>query len=516
MEANQFDNNAKNRLSKHQSQLDVDSFWDQLEPKLPKDKSRTKIFILFLIAGLLLCSGLLGWYLFEKNKQQDSVVNSNALANQVNKSETDIKEFGNHASNTSDVKRDNASKFSQVDDAEMNENKDKSIQQDNKEAISKAGLKTSVANVNSKYTPKKAKVDDRDKIEKQTAKRNDLNNGKANESSSGNPGNLYTDYLTKNFVLKNQTNSNDKNQSENIHESSNDKSTSSTEQLTQEQIESAMAINYLPLLSQLLQVKNLFIDLNFESVPAIEKLQALISPKKDNLRIDLLPIIGIGYYTKNLNYSGTDNLADYVNLRKRAESNLEEWLFGLNVNLSYGQFGLLTGIEYVKRNEKFNFSLNKTDNLFGTTEIRVETNDSFNIISGTGWHGSTQIRKVVHYNSIQQWNVPLGLNYHFSLQGLRLTIGAGAMFSISNKINGKTLDRGLNVADWNKSPDLSYNTNLGVGWYGELSCTFPIANRIAFNTGFRVQEFPGNYLTGPLELNYRSYLLRSGLVISLR
>ena len=83
MKANEFDQNAKSRLSRHESQMDVDAFWEQLEPKLPKDKSRPKFFVLFFIAGLLLCSGLFGWYFISKSKQVEfSVKNSEqAIAN---------------------------------------------------------------------------------------------------------------------------------------------------------------------------------------------------------------------------------------------------------------------------------------------------------------------------------------------------------------------------------------------------------------------------------------------------
>jgi hypothetical protein len=96
-----------------------------------------------------------------------------------------------------------------------------------------------------------------------------------------------------------------------------------------------------------------------------------------------------------------------------------------------------------------------------------------------------------------------------------LEFAAGTMFSIQNKITGRTLDSALHISEWGQSPDLSYKTNLGLGWFGDLSCSIPFTDALSFNAGFRVQEFPENYLNGPLKLRYRSYLFKTGLVFKL-
>lgn len=519
MESNQFDNNAKHRLSKHESQMDVDAFWDQLEPKLPKDKSRPKFFILILLAGILLCSGALGWYFFERIKQQKANEHSTEYPLQANKPVNDKNEIEHSELLNSQGIKDHPSALAEAGAANMKENDLVLNQKNNHQANSNADQMADESNLNLKNTVTKVKVRDQENGKSQSSRQIEKGDIKQNEFSTPIQREFYTDYLTKNFVLKSQSQSSvpgDEERSANFTETVNEQSKAQNGNSINDQIETPYFINNLPLILQSIKFKDLFVEVDLTtSVPNVDEFKLVVATIKNQLKMTLMPSIGIGWYSKDLSYSGTDDLVEYINLRKQSETNLEEWLFGMNVNLSYGQMGLLTGVEYVRRNEKFNYSSSKTENLFGSTAIRVETKDSFNMIPGTGWHGSTQIRKVVHHNSIQQWNVPLGLNYHFDLRGLRMTVGGGAMFSIANNIYGKTLDSGLNISEWNQTSDLSSQTNLGIGWFGELNCNLPITNHIMFQTGFRVQEFTGNYLNGPLELHYRSYLLRSGLVFNL-
>ncbi len=516
MEANQFDNNAKHRLSKHQSQMDVDAFWNQLEPKLPKDKSRPKFIIWILLAGILLCSGVLGWYFFERSKQQKAAEHSAEYPLQANNPVNDKNVIEQSEELNSKEIKDHSSALNDAD-AENMKDKDLVLNlKNNHQANSNDDQRASKSNLNSKNTVTKVKVRDQKNGKSQSSRQIEMGDIKQNESSTPIQRELYTDYLTKNFVLKPQSQSSvpgDEERSTNIPETVNEQSKAKNGNSINDQIETSYFINNLLLIFQSIKFKDLFEDVDLTSVPDVDEFKLAVPAKKNHIKLTLMPSIGIGWYSKDLSYSGTDDLAKYINVRKQAETNLEEWLFGVNVNLSCGQMGLLTGIEYVRRNEKFNYASSKTENLFGTTEIRVETKDSFNLILGTGWHGSTQIRKVVHHNSIQQWNVPLGLNYLFNLHGLQMTVGAGALFSIANQINGKTLDHGLNIAEWNRSPDLLYKSNLGVGWFSEVNLSVPVFTILQFNTGLRVQEYPSSYLNGPLSLRYRSYLINTRIIL---
>jgi hypothetical protein len=515
MEANQFDKSAKSRLSGHHSQMDVEAFWNQLEPKLPKDKSRPKIFILILLAGILLCSGALGWYFFERSKQQDAIEHSTEYPLQANKPVKDKNEIEQFAISNSNLINEHSSALA---DVVKKNNKDNVLNQKNNEKIiSQHEIRLGKSYLKSNHSDEKISSSDENTANRQSGSPIEMSSVEQNESSSPIQRELYTDYLTKNFVLKPQSKSavsRKEEQSVKTDDVVNTQTMVQNVNSTNDQMESSYLVSNIPLILQSLKIRDLFMDLNLNSVPEIEEVRHVLPSKRNHIKIALLPIVGIGSYTKELSYSGTDDLKDYLNYLQRYESKLEEWLLGFDAMLIYKNFGLLTGIEYVRRNEKFSFASKRSENIFGNTDIRVEANDTFQIISGAGWHGTTQVRKVVNYNSIQQWNVPLGLNYQFNVKGMQCTVGGGAMFSISNSIQGKTLDRNLNVVEWNQSPDLLYRSNLGVGWFGELNCTIPIANRIAFNTGFRIQEFPGSYLTDTLDLHYKSYLFRSGLIFN--
>ncbi|MBK6699873.1 MAG: hypothetical protein IPG55_08210 [Saprospiraceae bacterium] len=148
-----------------------------------------------------------------------------------------------------------------------------------------------------------------------------------------------------------------------------------------------------------------------------------------------------------------------------------------------------------------NIIFNKNFNTFGLTSIRREivqdTMEIIDTISGVGWYGSNEIRNVINYTKIRQWNIPIGLVYQTNINPINIHIGFGGLISISNQIYGRSLDSHLNVAKWNQSTDLSYKRNLGVGWYGDMGCSYRLNRRIAVSTSIRIQSFQKIIYQGP-------------------
>lgn len=524
MEANEFDRNAGSKLSRHESQLDIDAFWNQLEPKLPKDRSRPVFLILFLLLGLFACFALWKWKfnqnLIAKNENIiladqsrnnsipesvcDSIISNRAL---INNNKAQENSAHNKLVSGSGKKIENPLKSKESAKVDLYAND-----------LHKTSMEESLISVvkNKNLNARSSKGD------KARRSGNDKGKGKGNgngilpgdvsqlglNSKKDQEINLYSKQESKSHI-----NFLEEPQKPDVESSLNSDTVVETDLNT-----SSVYNNELKLIS------NLPVRLNpvtfqhkermpkNEQIPEIEKTTLKITdPVK--FQFSIMPLGGLGFYTKHLYDSGNDAYKNYVSIRNFAESNLEEWFLSLNVKMTYGKAGLLSGIEYVRRNERFSALSMKEEHHFGTTEIRIEEGDSIHYISGSGWYGVSQLHKVVHYNSVQQWNIPLGLNYSVALHRLKLECSAGVVFSISNKITGKTFDSSLQISEWGQSNDLVYHTQLGIGWFGDLSCTIPMTTRLGFNAGIRIQEFPEDYLNGPLTLHYRSYLIRSGIVL---
>lgn len=526
---NEFDRKSRNRLSMHESPMDVNSFWDQLEPKLPKNKSRPMLWFLFFLLGILLCSGILAWHLTDDTKRLNAEKEAIVPAFHVNNSS----ELGT-GSVVSGLISSNIDK-----QCELRIHTNKANLRNANTAIENSNMDTKQMNAernakqNTRFQFKKQLTENSEENSKLNAYVHHSINKKLNamvySDKRDQDGNdhfnaLQSESLDK--VIVNSAKNRDElasiMQNQSVNESQTEVaimngdpiSISGANSLLNQDRGSEM-VHSLSVLFFPIYSNKKPLNLNKEHFQTIPEMPTAIIPKQNALIYELRTIMGYGHYEKKLTSNVNDALKNYVDLRNQTESNLEEYVFGLNLKMAYGKIGLIVGLEYILHNERFEFLSAKQDNQFGNTPIRIENVDSIQIISGVGWYGNSQVRKVVHYNSIQQWNVPLGLSYAFTLSSIRLEFCAGALFSIDNKFSGEALDAGLHIADWNQSPDLTYKKNLGLGWFGDLSCNIPLTHKWAVNTGIRVQEFPENYLNGPLSLNYRSYFLRTGLVLKL-
>ncbi|MBL0235142.1 MAG: hypothetical protein IPQ02_00580 [Saprospiraceae bacterium] len=72
----EFDRNLQHKLLKHTSNMDVDAFWDRLEPKLPRDRSRPKFIIFFIFFSGCLCAALFAWHLFLNQKFHQTLLST--------------------------------------------------------------------------------------------------------------------------------------------------------------------------------------------------------------------------------------------------------------------------------------------------------------------------------------------------------------------------------------------------------------------------------------------------------
>ena len=577
----EFDRNLQHKLLKHTSNMDVDAFWDWLEPKLPREQSRPKFIMFFIFFCGTLCSVLFAWHLFLNQKiyhsylsnletkesiptlliqQPQRILNKNEDVLDVNnslqtdysnssltKNKLDQFQSGSHdlSSNViaSNVNISNINKGiqqikveSQNDEIKMEVLKknvqiasykqqkrghgqlNSHLQKNIKSKIALSDSKNILLNTNpvinshskSTYKIQQSTVvipsQDDNKLTKNAVSFEEVNHGIQSGNEVENNGNLNSNKIP----LSESTNLKDQNLFSNQQNYAPE---------IKPNVEPT-SLELLPVILHLFPIKDPRLDVFVLPIINTELKSVIDYVHKDNFHVSLMPFIGLGGFDKHLKSIGSnDTLQNYVWLRNQAESNLEEWNFGFELNLSFKKIGVLTGLDYLERNEKFEYHLQQEHHTFGLTDIRREivqdTMEIIDTISGVGWYGSNEIRNVINYTKIRQWNIPIGLVYQTNFNPINIHIGFGGLISLSNQIYGRSLDSHLNVAKWNQSADLSYKRNLGVGWYGDMGCSYRLSKRIAVTTSIRVQSFPKNYLSGPLSLHYLSIMGRTGLTVGL-
>jgi len=576
---NEFNRNIQEKLLKHNSKMDVDAFWDRLEPKLPRDRSQPKFIMFFIFFCGCLCAALFAWHLYLNQKfhqsllsilelketttiiqqpqqilnQNEDVLNANNVVqtdysnSTLTKNKLDQIQSSPHdlSSNviTSDVNISNVNQGIQQHNVESPDDEKKMDVSENINKISNVkkfkkghselnshmqkNIKSNIALSDSKNilintnhvinSPSKSTF----KIQQSTVvipSQNDNNLTKNAVSFEEVNHGIQSGNEVKNNGLLN-SNKIPLSESTNLK----DQNLFSNQQNYAPEIKPNVepsSLELLPVILHLFPIEDPRLDVFVLPIINTELKAVIDRVHKDNFHVSLMPFIGLGGFDKHLKSIGSnDTLQNYVWLRNQAESNLEEWNFGFELNFSFKKIGVLTGLDYLERNEKFEYHLQQEHNTFGLTDIRreivLDTMEIIDTISGVGWYGSNEIRNVINYNKIRQWNIPIGLVYQTNINPINIHIGFGGLISLNNQIYGRSLDSHLNVAKWNQSADLSYKRNLGLGWYGDMGFSYRLSKRIAVTTSVRVQSFPKNYLSGPLSLHYLSIMGRTGLTFSL-
>lgn len=474
MASNKFEQDLKKRMTQYESPMDLDQFWFDLEPKLKKKKSRYGLIIIFLFIA-----GLSGIYFHGTNKN-------------IEDKKPDLEEI---------IKREQI----------VTQNTDES----EKIKLIKQEVKTA-DDLQNEQDEKRTKLNSSflyDQPRGMYPKKKNLKNStplipNATKDLSGN-----SVVPLKGEIIGNLKSSLQLDPGDSAFDGYVDQGTinnSSTKIQTPEQNTfelqalKSISCDHLVFNREKIELRPLLLQEN------------IIFKKSNSQNISLLPFVGIGWYTKKLNSLPNDPLEDYLKLRYQHEKEIEELNFGLHIQKQFGKIGLLSGLEYKRMNEKFSYEELSQKYQFGTTVITIEHPDTSYLGSAQAWYKTQLIRKLTHYNTVQQWNIPIGLSYQLTKKPLRLNITAGIICSISNQITGKSLDKSLKIGEWGQSEELHYSKNLGLGWFTELYLEFPFTKQLAWTAGFKIQEFPGNYSTSQgIDLRFQSYTFSSGIQIRL-
>jgi hypothetical protein len=132
---------------------------------------------------------------------------------------------------------------------------------------------------------------------------------------------------------------------------------------------------------------------------------------------------------------------------------------------------LKAGIQYSQANEKYVY---RTENeVKTTTVVTVRTiirapGDTV-VIQDTSVLQTIGFRNNTVKNRYRSFDIPVSVGYQFGNDDLKFGINAGVIINVSSWYQGVILDTSLATVTLNKSGNMIYKSNVGLGLYGSIS-----------------------------------------------
>lgn len=517
-----FNKEIRDKMQGYSSELDLEKFWNDLEPKLPAKKKRR--FLLWWLWLPLLLGTPLAIFLWNIKTGEENLVNS------LNKTESSIPEIGRIGtdSNNQSLRGSQIPEKSETAEPDQLNPKEKisSRSQNAFSHLDEFKRKVTHGQRNSTVKPhipfnKEILAFDR-KVESilnstTTGEKNILN-AKKNQaaqidqsSAEKNQNQIHgeTDRIDRSGQQEVQS-SNSENSIEKEKIVRNSSESNQKDKHSGIVQENAGAENAkLPKISDTLILNDL--EKSFENDKVVQS-NSLVH--ENSFSFYLRPEVGVGGYFKKLS-SSDDQLSMLIAERNTSESNLEEWLASLYLGLRYGKWSLESGVQFLQRNERFDYHQNKTSNNFGLTLADIEySNGNRDSSFVEAWYVNRYSRKVIHYNKIQQWNIPLNMGVElYRVKNWSMGLQGGVLFSISNQLNGKLLNERLEISEIRDLELSKVRRTIGIGFHTGMITHYRLSGMYSLVAGLHYQYFNGSVFSGPVEQKYQSLNIRVGLQI---
>lgn len=219
----------------------------------------------------------------------------------------------------------------------------------------------------------------------------------------------------------------------------------------------------------------------------------------------------------NLNRSFSGNNQNYFDEKKSSERARYAYHTGALINFALNpKITLGIGIDYSVQEEVINWS-----GVIEDTEVPFQSDSAFffnyfqktYFVAGTNTLTEIRTRRLRKYNRIQQWSIPIEINYTAIQKGrLKFHLTGGAKFNLSNRLEGKYLGPTNEIKEGDEIYSL-YKRSKVHTWYGGLGIAFNLTSKLSIQSDFRYQS-SFNILQDELDLalRYRGYSIGLGLV----
>lgn len=413
--------NWRKKLTGQEAPMDINQFWDRLEPQLPPQRKRRALWWWLLPAGLLIAGGLFWWGSPIKHTGDMGDAVDRALIQQPSTG-SDEATSGYRKSSTTGSSGEEAGRETRGTD-------DHSVQ----EGPAPQGPST-------KSGP---------------------------EEKISRPARSGTEALTKDGPLEGQTGTKTfREKTPGAEERtivSKEDPVGSSALLSERSLDEIRAVQLLPSLhiGLLNSVPPVLKDILFDLATA--------EPAAPGWTWALTASGGPGKGFRSLQARKEDD-ADWMAKRKQTERLLESWQVRMmgEVVSPWGVY-LEAGLQWTRQNERFDWSRDSVSWAWGpATGVLVDGQGGFQPWQDTAWASYTLRREVRHYNRISTVELPVGLGYARSMGNWSIRAGGGLMINLQQSSSGRSLLPQNWPGYWDDEADLALKRRLGLGYYGQI------------------------------------------------
>ncbi|MCF8238683.1 MAG: hypothetical protein K9I85_11035 [Saprospiraceae bacterium] len=186
---------------------------------------------------------------------------------------------------------------------------------------------------------------------------------------------------------------------------------------------------------------------------------------------------GVGF--RQLTSSGPAN-ASWISQRNQEESVLESWQIRGMVEVVHPNGWLLEiGLQWTHQNERLDWSRDSMNWAWGLGEgFLVDPNGGTQPWADSTWSFYSLTRTVRHYNRISTLEIPVGVGYQISRGRWSARASVGALINLRQSASGRSIHPGQWPVYWGETFGPNLKTSLGIGAYGHVQLSYQFQNRL--------------------------------------
>lgn len=475
-----YKNTLRNKVSKHESKLDLDALWQALEPDLDamnKKKKRRRFFIIWFIGIGLFVSGIL-WF-----GAKDYFVkpgHTSTLSETIKLEEKDLK------INKLPAEKDSNQEASSLPiSTEINESK---IAKETEKSKNNQTL-------NDKEIPNFNESQGSSKMESSIAYSKISNTALVNTQ-------IPIEYKSKEKVTPSSIE-----QEEEISSPDSD--------FLREEKRSKSLLNKLP------SRRSPIFSIPKEALKKVETSPSFIEAPIDPVIPtplfvwDLKLSGGMSSIAKNLDLKDSIFNQNYLKNRNETETSLDARHFGLELSAHHKSgFGISTGLNHTTITERFDFryATSNSNSIYAPKFLRIISSDTLPIYDLVA-NNQTAIHRLKIYNRYHLLDLPILFSYQYNSNKWNFGIQAGALLNLSLKIRGKILDEENILLAIHSKENKIFKARVGVGYLFGASVRRNINSKLAIGLTANYRIYPNDFTLSNYDLKQNYSLLGANLEV---
>ncbi len=202
----------------------------------------------------------------------------------------------------------------------------------------------------------------------------------------------------------------------------------------------------------------------------------------------------------------------WIRQRNREESILESWQIRGMVEVLHSRGWLVeTGIQWTRQNERLNWSKDSLNWAWGIGEgFLIDEGGGSQPWSDTTWNSRTLTRTVRHYNQMTTLEIPVGGGYQIHRGRWSARASIGALFNLRQWASGRSIHAAQWPVYWGDPGGSQLKSRLGIGAYGHARLSYRFLDEMNIFVQPSYTLYPGDRQEGStytLKYNQANLLL---------